>query len=152
MTDREMKEEVFARAQATVDLAVENIAVVIMMDLNRQAKANGSYVRHGPSDEDLSDEDDDKTTYRGTLHTEEIAAAICQHLSEHGHLYGLTADHLALPADRAKVRRHKAAPGECVTCDREREIGDKNQFHPSHDASPRCESGKHAHCSCDTCF
>lgn len=23
---------------------------------------------------------------------------------------------------------------------------------PNHDASPRCESGGHEHCSCDTCF
>ena len=23
---------------------------------------------------------------------------------------------------------------------------------PPHDASPRCESGKHPHCSCDICF
>jgi hypothetical protein len=23
---------------------------------------------------------------------------------------------------------------------------------PRHEASPRCESGKHPHCSCDTCF
>ena len=33
---------------------------------------------------------------------------------------------------------------------REREAG--NTFHPSHDASDRCCSGKHVHCSCDTCF
>jgi hypothetical protein len=48
------------------------------------------------------------------------------------------------------TRRHKALPGECVYCDRER--ADNCAFHPSHDASPRCESGKRAHCSCDTCF
>lgn len=23
---------------------------------------------------------------------------------------------------------------------------------PAHDASPRCESGKRPHCTCDTCF
>lgn len=46
--------------------------------------------------------------------------------------------------------RHKAEPGECLYCDRERAAG--NHFHPPHDASPRCESGKHSHCSCDTCF
>lgn len=23
---------------------------------------------------------------------------------------------------------------------------------PPHDASSRCESGKHSHCTCDTCF
>lgn len=25
-------------------------------------------------------------------------------------------------------------------------------FGPSHKASPRCQSGQHAHCTCDTCF
>lgn len=25
-------------------------------------------------------------------------------------------------------------------------------FAPRHKASPRCKSGKHAHCTCDTCF
>ena len=47
-------------------------------------------------------------------------------------------------------RRHKAPRGECEYCDREREAG--LAFHPSHDACPRCESGKHNHCSCDACF
>jgi len=46
------------------------------------------------------------------------------------------------------VRRQKAQSGECAYCDRE----GSNSFHPPHDASPRCESGKHSHCSCDTCF
>jgi transcription elongation factor Elf1 len=27
-----------------------------------------------------------------------------------------------------------------------------NVFAPRHKASSRCESGKHAHCSCDFCF
>jgi len=48
------------------------------------------------------------------------------------------------------AKRHKAQPGECVYCDGERAAG--NDFHPSHDASDRCESGRHSHCSCDTCF
>jgi len=48
------------------------------------------------------------------------------------------------------ARRHKCEPGACVYCDREREAG--NSFHPSHDASPRCESGKRPHCSCSACF
>lgn len=47
-------------------------------------------------------------------------------------------------------RRHKVPAGACVTCDQERARG--SDFHPSHDASPRCESGKRAHCSCDLCF
>lgn len=47
-------------------------------------------------------------------------------------------------------RRHKLVPGQCAYCDREREAD--STFHPSHDASDRCESGKRAHCTCDTCF
>lgn len=27
-----------------------------------------------------------------------------------------------------------------------------NIFAPRHKASNRCESGKHSHCTCDTCF
>ena len=45
------------------------------------------------------------------------------------------------------ARRHKLPKGECQSCDRE-----TSDFHPSHDASERCESGKHNHCTCDTCF
>jgi hypothetical protein len=44
-------------------------------------------------------------------------------------------------------RRHKLPTGECAFCD-----GEKGDFHPPHDASPHCESGKRSHCSCDTCF
>ncbi len=47
-------------------------------------------------------------------------------------------------------RRHKLPPGECKYCDHEREIS--NDFHPSHDATNGCESGKHNHCTCDKCF
>lgn len=50
----------------------------------------------------------------------------------------------------ARRRRHKLEPGQCAYCDRERAAN--NDFHPSHDASERCESGKHSHCSCDACF
>lgn len=52
--------------------------------------------------------------------------------------------------ERAGGRRHKADPGDCEYCDRER--ASNASFHPSHDASERCQSGKHSHCSCDTCF
>lgn len=51
---------------------------------------------------------------------------------------------------RSKSRRHLLPKGECAYCDRERATG--NTFHPLHDASDRCESGKITHCSCDTCF
>lgn len=47
-------------------------------------------------------------------------------------------------------RRHKAPEGECLTCDGEAARG--NDFHPPHDASARCESGRREHCSCDVCF
>jgi hypothetical protein len=51
---------------------------------------------------------------------------------------------------RGGNRRHKLPPGECPYCDREREQG--VSFHPSHDASESCKSGKHPHCTCDSCF
>jgi hypothetical protein len=47
-------------------------------------------------------------------------------------------------------RRDKAPPGECAYCDRERAAG--VSFHPPHDASEYCNSGKQPHCSCDACF
>jgi hypothetical protein len=49
-----------------------------------------------------------------------------------------------------KPRRHKAEPGECTFCDQMRAEG--REWHPDHDASRNCQSGKRAHCSCDTCF
>lgn len=51
------------------------------------------------------------------------------------------------PATERPVRRSRA-PG-CATCDRD---PGRRQMMPPHDASERCESGKHPHCSCDTCF
>jgi hypothetical protein len=51
---------------------------------------------------------------------------------------------------RNGTRRHKLPQGECAYCDRERAAN--VEFHPYHDASDRCQSGKHAHCTCDTCF
>jgi hypothetical protein len=46
-----------------------------------------------------------------------------------------------------KAERHSWRP-DCDYCARETPGG----FFPSHDASPRCESGHRDHCSCDTCF
>jgi hypothetical protein len=43
-------------------------------------------------------------------------------------------------------RRRRLPFGECPSCDRDGQQG------PSHDPSPHCESGKHPHCTCDTCF
>jgi hypothetical protein len=48
------------------------------------------------------------------------------------------------------IRRVLAEPGECKYCDELRET--KAQFFPYHDASMSCQSGRHSHCSCDTCF
>ncbi len=59
----------------------------------------------------------------------------------------VTHDPRPVPPSISVVRRHKLPPGECKYCDEE-----EGHFHPPHDASSRCESGKHAHCSCDTCF
>jgi hypothetical protein len=39
-------------------------------------------------------------------------------------------------------------PGECPGCVANRTYG----YGPSHDPSPRCQSGKRPHCTCDTCF
>jgi hypothetical protein len=38
--------------------------------------------------------------------------------------------------------------GMCKFCDEHRD----DRMMPPHDASPRCESGKRHHCTCDTCF
>jgi len=51
---------------------------------------------------------------------------------------------------KRSARRSRAEPGECKFCDTMRQDG--VTFHPPHDASANCESGKHAHCTCDTCF
>jgi hypothetical protein len=45
-------------------------------------------------------------------------------------------------------RRHRVPVGECVACDRERDV----DFSPYHDASTNCQSGRRAHCTCDTCW
>ena len=56
---------------------------------------------------------------------------------------------LGLKVDEAgnvrKPKRHEVEG--CAYCERY-----KGQMHPSHDASARCESGKHEHCTCDVCF
>jgi hypothetical protein len=44
--------------------------------------------------------------------------------------------------------RRKYVDG-CKTC---ADIKAHEGHGPSHDASARCESGCHSHCSCDTCF
>jgi hypothetical protein len=38
--------------------------------------------------------------------------------------------------------------GVCAYCDQHA----KDEMTPPHDPSPRCESGKRPHCTCDVCF
>jgi hypothetical protein len=40
--------------------------------------------------------------------------------------------------------------GECTYCDLE--YDKPTGLFPPHTASPRCQSGHHNHCTCDTCF
>jgi hypothetical protein len=40
--------------------------------------------------------------------------------------------------------------GECTYCDLE--YDKPTGFFPPHTASPRCQSGQHSHCTCDTSF
>jgi hypothetical protein len=55
-------------------------------------------------------------------------------------------------------RRYMLPQGECSYCDRERERAiaagrhPEATFMPAHDALSSCQSGKHSHCTCDTCF
>lgn len=51
-------------------------------------------------------------------------------------------------------RRQFGEPGECAYCEKERakQKDGAIPFFPPHDASSGCESGKHNHCTCDTCF
>jgi hypothetical protein len=46
------------------------------------------------------------------------------------------------------VRRRIIMEEGCITC---AELA-AGSFGPSHDPSPRCESGKRPHCTCDICF
>lgn len=46
------------------------------------------------------------------------------------------------------IRRRIATEEGCATC---AELA-RGSYGPSHDPSPRCESGKHPHCTCDVCF
>lgn len=50
--------------------------------------------------------------------------------------------------DCAKLRRRIVMEEGCETC---AELA-RGSFGPSHDPSPRCESGKRPHCTCDICF
>lgn len=41
---------------------------------------------------------------------------------------------------------------DCPGCRYWYEHPQADPFAPGHKASPRCESGQHDHCTCDTCF
>lgn len=47
-----------------------------------------------------------------------------------------------------RQRRRIVMEEGCETC---AELA-RGSWGPSHDPSPRCESGKRPHCTCDTCF
>ena len=47
-----------------------------------------------------------------------------------------------------RLRRRIVMEEGCPTC---AELA-RGSFGPSHDPSPRCESGKRPHCTCDICF
>lgn len=51
-------------------------------------------------------------------------------------------------ARKAALEAYRRPPGECSYCDAHR----NDSMMPSHTASARCESGKRAHCTCDTCY
>jgi hypothetical protein len=55
---------------------------------------------------------------------------------------------LARAAALPSQSRYRRPPGECSFCDKYRD----DPMMPPHTASDRCESGKHSHCTCDTCF
>lgn len=52
------------------------------------------------------------------------------------------------PEKATPVRRYILSGGQCVTCSQHM----ASEMMPPHDASPKCESGKRNHCSCDVCF
>ena len=50
---------------------------------------------------------------------------------------------------KPSLRRIKfLTKGLCAYCDQH----STEEMMPPHDPSPRCESGKRPHCTCDTCF
>ena len=60
----------------------------------------------------------------------------------------MTTETAERPARVEAAHAYRRPHGECAYCD---DYGDDPMM-PSHDASPRCESGRHPHCTCDTCY
>lgn len=50
---------------------------------------------------------------------------------------------------KASAERQAARHPDCTMC---ATIAAEGGLGPSHEASERCESGKRAHCTCDTCW
>ena len=53
-----------------------------------------------------------------------------------------------IPIPKHQMRRSRV--DDCTFC--QKLIAEGTSFAPPHDPSYGCESGKHTHCSCDTCF
>jgi len=47
-----------------------------------------------------------------------------------------------------RISTYRLAPGECATCDANR----NDDMMPPHTPSKACENGKHPHCTCDVCY
>jgi hypothetical protein len=50
-------------------------------------------------------------------------------------------------SDKADAEAHAETLRECSFC-----VEHAGKMAPPHNASPRCESGGHSHCTCDRCF
>lgn len=75
-------------------------------------------------------------------------------MSKHLYLAILGAN---VPMERPQIIARMEAAGDlvptCLTCREFYETPDpRDTFAPRHQASIRCQSGRRAHCSCDTCF
>ena len=84
-----------------------------------------------------------------------IAAAEAEILAENGgpvdgHYRMVAVRAIELAARPYFINGDRRYVAGCSFCEREHARG--NRFFPSHVASTRCESGRHDHCTCDTCF
>jgi hypothetical protein len=62
----------------------------------------------------------------------------------------VTREEIKAAVGKAALQERKARQDEianCAYCQ-----ANKGQMAPRHFASPRCESGRHNHCSCEICF
>lgn len=54
------------------------------------------------------------------------------------------------PALEALSQKRQRLRLNCPACQKYAQEGET--FHPPHDPSPMCESGKRPHCTCERCF